>query len=481
MKLTEPETEAKSVDAAGDRKRAASIAFFASCVLFLTFFRAPWAFRVNWQNDDGCYLATLGKMVALGLEGACERENYYAPGASLAWVPAGLLAKILSAFSDSEIAYWVVPLVAILSFSFWGVALFLLLRWMRGSSALALFAILNAPLLYYAIHWPIMPHTLEFLLSVALFYFLSRDRIIAAWVAMGFLFFTRYNDAPAVLVVLGHLWDRKSASLPTSRVFRWTSSLLALAVICLGGWIAFAKGYGSLKLQDVLPHLSLESVRFFFLDDRSGMLWMSPAWVGALVQGIFHFRKLSFRARGALAWMLCELLLGILWRGTGGDFGYRYLIGSYVAALAIWLETARFSRTHSKTFQWATVLSGIWMTYLVFVYRTTQALSPVAVFHPGQPDHPELQGVPQFFIRALISVFDPEVYRIALGQQVPLVTLYRSLYGEPGATPQHLTLSGPPLLILTIAIAVALIGVILTVLKRMETEDEVPDSSATHR
>src|SRR5579862_9664347 len=69
---------------------AAMHLFFGSLV-FLLNFRAVWAFKVNWQNDDGCYFARMIQWCGLGemTAGICNRGYYFAPVTPMAWIPAG--------------------------------------------------------------------------------------------------------------------------------------------------------------------------------------------------------------------------------------------------------------------------------------------------------------------------------------------------------------------------------------------------------
>ena len=397
-----------------------------TAVFFLTFFRAIWAFRVNWQNDDGCYLATLGRLLAFDTSGVCTRENYYAPGAPLLWMPVGLLAKLVSYLTKTDVWFWAVSGISLFSFCLWGASLVLLTsvlshwektrhysRWAKVLLAQAI--LLNVPVLYYAIHWTIMPHTAEFFLSAMVFLFLCRNRPWVAFFTSAVLCLTRYNDFPVLLMVVGHLFDNKTNA--TSKTARRVIGGSACIII---SWIAYKAlwaGYGRWHVDELISRLNLTSVQRFLFDPDSGMVWMSPWWILSLVSGIFYFPRLSYVSRAGLIWIVTEFILLAGWTNVGGDFGFRYSIGSYIASLSIFLEISSLVPRFYPSFIGITGLNAVWLTYLSAIYRTINSLSPqyVGAANTGiviaPPDN--------FYMNSIHHLLDPEMYREVFRQNFP--------------------------------------------------------------
>jgi hypothetical protein len=173
---------------------------------------------------------------------------------------------------------------------------------------------------------------------------------------------------------------------------------------------------------------------------------MCPWWVLPLFLGLIFFRKLSNFARAALAWMWLEALLCMAWNGTGGDFGYRYLVGSFAGALIVWMDLLRIYPHWIKNFRRLTIAGGVWLVYITWVYRTASILSPMLV--KNDQGAMVAAEIPYYFLRTIFHIADPAVYYNAWIQQFPLVTLYMSWNESDYTHLSHLVLQGPPQLLL---------------------------------
>lgn len=449
---------------------SSEVAWAAASVALLLFFcfRAAWAFQVNWQNDDGCYLKYTALISGIDPMGACHSLWYHPPGTALAWWPAGWLAQIGAAITGDRALFWLVPLASLASFAWLGVALAALAAFLKtrvaSPRAWAWITVAASPVLFYVIHWPLMAHAAEIGVSSLLMLALARNRVGTALALAVFLTTIRFNDAPAVLLPLGLLWERAKAkergtkvalAFPRGQII----AIVALAGLVLAfiGWIAFIKGYGGARLQSLLPSLDREGFHYFFFSDREGMLWSSPIWLATLFGGIALSRSLGWVSRFALLWMFLNFLVCVSWKGGGGSFGYRYLTGTYPAALWILLEVIeRFPRAR-RPLAWFGALSAAWMIWLLYLYRLQAPFISEMVFHEG--GRSQTLGIPAFFDKALHALVNLrnifELARANFMQGTPLLAIFFSIWRPEEAKQIELTLHPPALGVLLLAVLLA--------------------------
>jgi hypothetical protein len=113
--------------------------------------------------------------------------------------------------------------------------------------------------------------------------------------------------------------------------------------------------------------------------------------------------------------MLFEAVICSSWNGNGSDFGYRYLIGTFVGALVVARELAGKPKAGTRLlFERIGLLCAAWLTYLTLVYKTTVPLGG--------------GFVPHFLWHAIRAPLDPEVYGASLSLS-PLGALCLSFIG----------------------------------------------------
>jgi len=457
-----------------------ALTLFLVALVFLLFFRSPWALRANWPSDDGCYWHTLSGWIGMTPHGCMEegRRSFYAPGAPLLWLPAALPAIALAWLTNTVTEDWVTPMVGLWSFFLWGIALIFLqktlahahilnsLRW-KSSPLAALIILLCVPALYYATHRVGMAHTAEIACAMATLYFTHVRAWAWACVASLLLLLTRYNDAPVVLFLGGAILDTFQKS-PESLLPQWSMTTKrwalfgCLAVLCsLMLALASSVGFQNYTLLDLLKAMSWASVSTVFLGLDFGTVWTAPWLIAAVLLGAVFFGRLSWAGRGAWLWIVLEFFLIIGWNGNGGDFGYRYLIGCYAGAIALWIELIGLIPSAQSSFRVLTLFNGITLTFLLFTYRTLPGTGP---HNPGEGVYNEFH-----ILHAMHYGFEyfRHMLKIAFYQQIPFVTLYLSFYKSGEAFTQRSGVTGPTLLLLFLFTACATLYCSLFVLRRM--------------
>lgn len=414
-------------------KRAA--AFDWGCVfwvslVFLLSYRAPWALQPGWQSDDGCYISRLMWFFGVTLPNACSPEfypsNYFAPGAPITWIPAGALSLLTSWVFGIELTRILPPFLSIYSFLLWGVSLWILRRILetyKRPGSLGLAVLLNLPLLYYATSRATMAHTAEAVWAFAMIWGIRAKHLKVASLSALMLGLTRFHDIPAWGMVL-------TAAAPGLRLFlgktkkdRWAlpmtiaASLIAVATLVWVGWVGMERGYGLVTFESMWNDLSWDGAAKFFIRLNWGVLWTAPWWLAAWIFGFLRWKTLSPSAQAGWLWMAVTVLACISWQGNGGDFGYRYLIGSYGAALLIWMELLETGTPRMKRFVALTWAGAAWQTLLTVMYKTT---SNMAVFARADFGH---IGTMNYVLELLQNLFNPLVYWRILIQQFPIVSL----------------------------------------------------------
>lgn len=399
---------------------------FLGALVFLCFFRARWAFHASTIADEHCYLATVYQILHLGREGTCP-DNYFAPGTAILWLPGAIVGWVFAWMGRGELDPWIVPSIALLSFSYWVTCLFLLTRLLRASvtnplpamsgSLWGLVLLLNIPVLYYAVARPLMAHTSELMMALAALLALKRLRFALAIGLGASLCFIRYNDLPIFLVLAGGYIDSLRGEVIKKQYLLNGKKLLAIAaavgiVALYVAWVATIRSYGGLTLA-VLQEASFDGLGRFLVGTAWGVVWVQGWWLLTIVMGCVYFHRISFAAKGAILWNLVEVLLCISWGGNGADFAYRYLIGSSAGALIVWFDLLDQKILSWMAFRAVALAGAIWLTFLTSVYKTIEALGYVRA--DGSPAH--------FLLNLIDHILDPEVYKIMALQQVPFLSL----------------------------------------------------------
>jgi hypothetical protein len=365
-----------------------------------------------------------------------------------------------SVVTGGDAATWVLAFVSIMSFTFLGATLYFILRILRmrslSSPVLALMVLMNIPLLHFAVQWTKMSHPAEAMLAFGTVLALMRDRLSLALLSAAALMLTRFNDAPIVLLILGYILDRDPRRKLPPKLLYPAFALTGLSLLS-AVWILFVKGYGGLTLPQLIRDFSWKSAGHFIWGADWGMLWTGTWWLLSLLLGAIGWKRLSWLGRGALLWLVAELVVCILWRGNGSDYGYRYLSGSYAAALVVWLEALAWDTWVPRAFRWSVVYGGLLHLYLNVVYKTIHGLGPI--LGPNLTRAEDGFGNPTFLLKVAENVFNPEVYKTAALQQLPAVTLYLSWFKPGGSELARYQIDGPELWVLTGATLFALSSV----------------------
>ena len=135
--------------------------------------------------------------------------------------------------------------------------------------------------------------------------------------------------------------------------------------------------------------------------------------------------RLSWMARGGVAWMLVHVIIYACWGGVGGDFGHRYLIGTYAAALVVFGETFLEQRNEGTAADAAPIvsnppkfvgltglsaLSAFWMVFLSLTYNTVPELGYFDEEVWRTPTGDQVMSVP-YLTRLAQNVGDAEIYK----------------------------------------------------------------------
>lgn len=355
--------------------------------MFLLFFRARYAFTVYSTGDDACYVRWLATFVGERTD-LCSGTNPYAPGIALLWLPAGAVARLVQVATSLPFVRQIAVWVGTASFLYWAASFFLLDAIVVRSSSdrhastplqrtrWVIILSLAVPVLFYATNRTTLAHAGEWFLALLTVLLSQRGRVWPALAVASLLVLTRYNDAPALFMVIGSwLDDQRLNARPNRSAAVWVmfGGVVALFLVPLVR-IAFFTGYNGVYLTDVIRAVSIERASHVLFGADWGLLWTAPWWLVGYGLGLARIRRLSLMARGALVWMTAELALCLGWGGAGSEFTYRYLIGSYAGALIVWLEVLRQGGWLSlRVFKIGTTATAIWLTYLAWIYKTTPA------------------------------------------------------------------------------------------------------------
>lgn len=365
--------------------------------VFLLFFRANWAFTIRRLSDENSYLGWIDFFLGTFLSGdplaAPMKKNFYAPGAPLAFLPAGFVARAVSVFLPVDPIAWRWAFVGAFSSLLWIVCFYLMIRVAedlefippkppgerRGLRAYAIaFALLACTqIFHFAFQRPLMAHTVELATALASLHFALVGRFRLAFGFAVALALTRYNDLPIFLVVLGRYADTRPGGLGSQTALGFFRRHPDLSAASLGisvwiGYLAFVKGYGGYTFTDLFLGFSIwDAYRFFFGLDW-GLIWLLPFWWWAFLVGVVHFPRLSWAARASVVWMLAEGLVCLLWGTNGGSFGLRYLVGSSLGAMLVGSEWIRQRPERARRFLALVSANAVWLLFLTFVFWSVE-------------------------------------------------------------------------------------------------------------
>ena len=233
------------------------------------------------------------------------------------------------------------------------------------------------------------------------------------------------------------------------------------------GRIAFFTGYNNVTLPKLFEEIHPDSVTRFLFSDRTGMVWFEPWWVLSLLVGLLRLRRASWVARGATAWLLMEAAVGTAWNGNGGDFGYRYLIGSYAGALAIWLDALNDAWALKAFVPLATV-GAAWSTFLIFMYKTAPGAIP-EIIPIRDCSFGISMGVPNFAWTTIQGITNPVTYAMAARFNFPLITAALNTFPDNRWFIPAMRLPPEALLSLSVAVLLSIAYLIIYVSRRRLT------------
>jgi len=374
------------------------------------FFRPGLAFTAFGNLDPQCYLSQLHGFLGLAGPG-CESKDFL-PGTALVWLPGGalalLVAKITGAGADSLIRLS----VGLTSFLLWLGSLYLIQEIFSGKPRRAALWILAVPVLYYAAVRTMLSHSAEFFFACLAAWATLRKRFSLALVAAGMLSLVRYNDIPWLfLVAAAALGKEKRPAFWVA----WTGLSAAFTARVLH--VGISAGYHEIRLPFLAESASFEKFLEVFAGSEWGLFWMSPWWVLVLAAALWHWRRLTPISWACAAAMAGGLALCASWRGNGGDFGYRYLIGTFPAALLLWKELEPQLPKWKIPAEIALAWGAFWTTYLTWIYRTRPEFTPEKFSDDWGAVVPDYQW------SALIALFQPERILAPFGHG-PLASLW---------------------------------------------------------
>lgn len=348
--------------------------YIAFCsAIFLLFFHPTLAFNARAIVDDQCYLQWLSRFLHFSYD-RCP-QPYTFPGTALLWLPGAAIAKFLAVLTHTPVLSAITVSIGLTAFLCWGLSLFLFRRLMlsygvgeKEANGLAPLFLLAIPILHYATVRTTMAHTAELALCLLTLVMVREKRWVAALFFAAWLTATRINDVPVLLVLLGSFIDEHRQHLREKRrqliLFALGALLLALPVV----HVAFISRYGGLGLIPLLRGINLHEFRYLLVGDDFGLLFTGTFWLGMLVAGTVTWPRLSWAARGGLIWMWFLMVIYMGWGGMGNAFGYRYLIGTYPAALLVFIEWRTRSVWRSRLGYGLLTLNALWITHLTWVY-----------------------------------------------------------------------------------------------------------------
>ncbi len=308
-----------------------SALLIAVCLIFFIFFKVTVALIPYSQLDDWCYLKFAAKTVGEELPGCIGSD--YPPGVMLLWFPAAISAKIVAFFIPSvDFSELLAACVGVLSYFYWGSSLFILHPIFKRNVFLTLIISLSVPVLYYSTERTTMTHSSEWFLVCALAWTVLRKRLFPAILFSVVLTALRINDFPALFLPIGLYLDQKKPITQKTLLSALSIPLFILAAIL----VFFSKhGYHSSHLSTWIGNFTFSRIGWVFGGADWGLFFTALPLLTVNILGLYHLRKLSNIGRACILWAVIELAICIGWKGNGSDFGYRYLIGSYVSLVVL--------------------------------------------------------------------------------------------------------------------------------------------------
>ncbi len=364
------------------------------CLTFLLFFRPGFAFSAFGNLDPQCYLSQLHGF--LGLRGPACESSAFLPGTAMLWLPGGAFALLVSKLTGAGADSLIRLSVGVTSFLLWFGSLLLIQGILADKPRRAALWILCVPVLYYAAIRTMLSHSAEFFLACLAAWSVTRRRFPLALTAAALLSLVRYNDLPWLFIIGAAAWGTEK------RVWFWTAwSLLSAGFTAFALHVGLFAGYHEVRLPFLASSASFEKFVEVFSGTEWGLFWMSPWWVLVLAAAVWHWRKLTPFSGACAAAMAASLALCVSWRGNGGDFGYRYLIGTFPAALLLWKEWEPALPKWKLPARVALVWGAGWTTYLTWLYRTQPEFTPEKFADAASA------VIPDFQWSALLAFFDP--------------------------------------------------------------------------
>ena len=397
----------------------------AIAIFFLCF--KPLIALTQYQAlDDLGYVSMTANF--LGLDYPQAPPNSYPPGVILAWLPAGLMTLVSRWILGTPDIIALPIFVGLSSYAYWCGSLFLIAAMLRTSAAQALIALLGVPVLYYATHRTTMVHAPELMFALATAWFvLKRDAVKAFGCAL-MVFALRLNDVPILLFAIAPAIEAGREKVSGRRLMLAGVAIIAVATAYVV-WLGFFAGYNRFNLTHMVRGFSLSRIPVVLFGGDWGLSWTAPAWLLCLAAALVRWRQVSLASKFACFWMLCELIVCVAWPGNGSDFGYRYLIGSYAAAMFIWLDVRRVetNRAWWRGIGTAWAATACWLTWVTWIYKERPEFTPYQTLDRLWT-HPELMW------NSLVAVFSPATWLMPLPHST-LGAIYFTILQPSGVQP----------------------------------------------
>jgi len=148
--------------------------------------------------------------------------------------------------------------------------------------------------------------------------------------------------------------------------------------------------------------------------------------------------------------MISNLYLVFLWHGAGSSFGYRYLIGTYAAALYVWIVLLGLSggTSREKLFKSPAWVNGVWLAILTWLFKTPP-MTTLSIIEGRGWTNENLQ------IETLKLFLSPVQLIRPFALSPPIATAY-SWFLPTHPIFQKYAISGPALWMVTLAVIVSI-------------------------
>ncbi len=424
---------------------------------FLVFFRSTTAFSIYTPADDANYIRILVELLNWEMPYELSQKLFYYPGTSLLWIPSAFISYFGELIFGVSRYTLLPPMVGLNSFfliCFSSVLIFLALKrslsqffTLNQLQFLSFMLTLVSPVLYYGTFRTCMSHAAE-LFSCALFLWaLVSQKLIPTFLAALLVVLVRPNGFPVFLAAVALAFSQTSNLKPELlRLLKVLSIAFLLIATITAGYVALSGTYNdgnSDAFFTAFKNLNLSEVRHVLFGGNFGLFWTAPWWLLMLIMSLFFYRSLNLISKACAVWLWSHFVLCVYAGHHGADFGYRYIIGTYMAGIYIFTQLwPHISPKWRQAHQYILRINVIWMLYLTWVYK----VDPSVHMQPAGArtwDNPSMQVNA---LKLLASPFDLATPLI----QSPLGTLMTSLFlpKESFFYRQHYELQGPPLYIL---------------------------------